>query len=149
MEKTNRIGYRRDIVEFQFGNWSIPVHGCAEKSIDDSTRTLYLMAPYRQADEPWKWMYKVNVYAFNQEVENILDDIAEGEDVVDIAHHDVFGKAVLKQQEDYTTVKAQLNCGKEMLLIQIVICDPQIIPDLLEQVKQINCRKQKNDTFQA
>lgn len=143
------IGYRRNLVEFHFGNWSIPAHGCAEKSIDESNQTLYLMAPYEHSEEPWKWMYKINIYAFKQEIEEFLPEIAEHEQSFTFEHENIKAMGNLEYKEDHILLNCQCNCGKEMMLIQVIICNEADVDALMKQIKMIKCRKVKDDAIKA
>lgn len=143
------IGYRKEMIELHFGNWSIPVNGCAEKSVDEANQTLYLMSPYQDAGEPWRWMYRVNVYAFKQEVGTFLPEFTEDETAFTFTHDEVHGVYRIEQQEDHYVVSAQLNCRTEMMLIQIVICHKEDIQKLLERIKQIKCRQIKDNNLKA
>lgn len=143
------IGYRKDTVEFHFGNWAIPAHGCAEKSFDDANQTLYLMAPYKQADEPWKWMYKVNLFAFKQDVEEFLPEIMQGDQPFSFTNDQVKGMGNIEEKEDHLLLNAQLNCGKEMMLVQIILCQKEDLPELKASLQQIKCRVIQDDGLKA
>lgn len=143
------IGYRRNLVEFHFGNWSIPAHGCAEKSIDESNQTLYLMAPYEHSEEPWKWMYKINIYAFKQEIKEFLPEIAEHDQSFTFEHENIKAMGNLEYKEDHILLNCQCNCGKEMMLIQVIICNEADVDALMKQIKMIKCRKVKDDAIKA
>lgn len=143
-----QIGYRKGIVDFHFGNWSIPADGCCEKSIDESNQTLYLMAPYHTAEEPWRWMYRVNIFAFQQEVTTFLNEVTQSDDAFDtfaFENDNVKGKGCLERKEDHIVIQAQLNSGKEMMTIQIILCDEADIEFLKEQVQHIQCRTINDD----
>lgn len=144
----HHIGYRRELVELHFGSWSIPAHGCSETSVDDSNQTLFIMAPYKHAEEPWTWMYKINVYAFKQDIEGFLPEIESNEyayDAFTFSHETIKAKGYLEKKEDHILLSAQLNSGKEMMLLQVIICDEAIIPELMENMKNIKCRKVSDD----
>ena len=148
----HNIGYRRELVELQFGNWSLPAHGCSETSIDDSNQTLFIMAPYQHAEEPWTWMYKVNIYAFKQAVEGFLPEIennAAAYDTFTFSHDTIQAKGYLEKKEDHILLSAQLNCEKEMMMLQIIICDEHKIPELMENIKHIKCRKVSDDQIKS
>lgn len=149
MISLQEIGYRKDVVEFHFGNWSIPAHGCAEKSVDESTQTLYLMAPYRSAEEPWRWMYKVNIFAFKQEVETFLPEIMDGSDAFTFTKENVKGMGSFIENEDHLLMNVQLNCGKEMMFVQVVVCHREDLKELQTWIKQIKYRKIQGNEVRA
>lgn len=142
------IGYRKEIVEFHFGNWSIPAHGCCEKSVDESSQTLYLMAPYHSAEEPWLWMYRVNIFAFKQPVTTFLAEIEHHEKAFDeftFGDEEMQGKGNLERKEDHIILQVQINCGCEMMVLQVVICKEEDIEEIKTQVQNIKCRKINDD----
>lgn len=142
------IGYRKGIVDFHFGNWSIPADGCCEKSMDESNQTLYLMAPYHSAEEPWRWMYRVNIFAFKQDVMTFLDEIEQNEaayDTFTFENGEVQGKGNLEQKEDHIIMQVQLNCGKEMMIVHVVICNEEDVEAMKAQIQRIQCRKINDD----
>lgn len=139
-----QIGYRKGVVDFHFGNWSIPADGCCEKSVDESNNTLYLMAPYHHAEEPWKWMYRVNIFAFKQEITTFLNEIEQNEasfDTFSFVNGEVQGKGNIERKEDHIIMQVQLNCGKEMMIVHVIICDEADIEIMKKQVQRIQCRK--------
>ena len=60
-ESAQVIGYRKGIVYYPLGNWSIAVQGFHEKNFDDVTKTMNIMAPYKEDSEEWTWLVKANV----------------------------------------------------------------------------------------
>lgn len=146
------IGYRKNEVKYSFGNWNITSSGCCEKNMDEANQTLYLMAPYKSADEPWAWMIKVNGFAFTKPIETFLPEIVQVEDALEqfsFENDNIKGAAVLEQKEDHLLLSAQCNCGKEMLLIQYVICDKKDVSKCKEQLQLIQHRQFQDDKLKS
>lgn len=142
------LGYRKQSVHFYFGNWSIPAHGCSEKSVDESNGTLYLMAPYASEHEPWRWMYKVNVFSFQQPITNFLKEIeakANTEDFFAFEDAQLSAKGYVEKRDDHIVLHAQLLAQNEMMMIEIIICHEEDIAERIADIKQIKCHK-INDT---
>lgn len=135
------LGFRTDVIAYHFGNWVIPAHGCAEKSFDQTTKSLHFMAPYKKHDDPWRWMIKANAYTFDKEVESFLDTFTKPKDVMDtfsFSDDHMEGKGIIEQVEDYYTVAVQVNSGKDSLLVEYVIRYKEDIPMMVQWAKSIN-----------
>lgn len=143
------IGYRRAQITVRFGHWGIPVPGCTQESVDENTQTLYLTAPYHHIGEPWQWLFKLQAYAFQQEVEGFLEAEANAEAVIDLSHEDIVGRAYLQKAADHLSLHAQCNCGKEVLIAHCIICEAAMVDEVVEQLKQIRYYPIENDEIQA
>lgn len=120
----SHIGYRKELISYYLGNWSIPVHGCCEKSYDASTQSLHFMAPYKEADEPWHWMIKANAYSFEQPVCDFLEALRHpktDEEGFSFEKEDLHMMGVIRQEEAYFTMQVQVNCEHDTLFLECVI----------------------------
>lgn len=144
------IGYRRQLVWYPFGNWSIPVDGCSENSFDNSTQTLHFMAPYKTSDEPWRWMIKANAYHFDKTVDSYLDILENPQDVMEsftIEDGDMKGKAVVEQLEEYLHIIAQLNYEQDTLIMEYILHDHKDIAMMKDWLHKIKHRIFEDDTL--
>lgn len=131
------VQYRLHEVYHLFHEWRIYAPGCCERSYDASNDELYLMAPYAQAHEMWKWMWKISAHG----------DLAEGQDVQRWENDTVKGSCQVTAMEDHTLLSAVLRHGKEKLSIQIYVRDPDDLPYLQACLKQ--CERHEGSAQQS
>lgn len=119
------IGYRRNDVFYNFGNWSILAPGVCEKDIDTTSDALILTAPYRHDDEPWSWVLRATAYEFNKEIEGFIEVFEAPDDtsIESFSFEDdgVEVRGTLSEYDGYYAVEAQLNKGTDMMLVSISI----------------------------
>lgn len=148
-----QIGYRRDIISYPLGNWSIPADGYAEKSFDEVTQTLHFMAPYAKQDTPWRWMIKANAYVFEKEVPSFLESLnSPAKDVVD---HFTFlndhseGKGIVEDLKDYYSMVVQVNSASETLFLECIIKEATDIPMMKAWCEGVQHRVRVSDELQS
>lgn len=143
------LGYRKQVVAFDFEHWTIPVHGCSEKTFDKSTQTLHFMAPYERADTPWSWMIKANAYTFEKDTPSFLEILEEGYpgavSQFTFEKDGMIGKGVVQPSDDYFSLILQANCKKDTLFVECVVKDKEEALLLGEQLKGIRHRVIKDD----
>lgn len=118
------VQYRLHEVYHLFHEWRIYAPGCCERSYDASNDELYLMAPYAQAHEMWKWMWKVS-----SQGSEINAEITWENDTVK-------GMLCIEPADEYTILSAELTHGSEKLNVQIYVRDSADLPYLQACLKQ-------------
>lgn len=144
-----RIGYRQDIVEYRYGNWSIPAHGCCEKSYDYRNEICCLIAPYENEDDPWKWMYRFGAVNGSISVEEQAQEWEMSGEVLQWKQQEVNGTAVCIRQKDHLLIEALLECNQEYLSVQLIILDEADKPELLQRLQGISYQKKSSVDTQA
>lgn len=150
--KIAHLGYRNEVVSYPFGSWSIPAHGCSEKSFDETTQTMHFMAPYKDAQEPWKWMIKANAYTFEKEIPTFLEKLEKPVDVMDAFSFEkeaVICKGIVENLDEYYTVVVQANCEKDTLFLECIVRDEQDIAMLKEWCQGIKHRVTISDELHS
>lgn len=144
-----KIGYRHDIVEYRYGNWSIPANGFCEKSYDYRNEICCLIAPYENEDDPWKWMYRFG--AVNESI-SVVKQAQEWEiygEVLLWSQQEVSGAAVCMPQEDHILIEALLECNQEYLSVQLIVLDEADKAELIQRLQAISYQKKSNADTQA
>lgn len=116
----HHIGYRRNCVHYRFSNWLIFAHGCCEISFDTSTQTMYFMAPYKEADEPWRWMLKANAFMHERKDTSLLPP-QEGLECFTMQSKQLQGQGVIERLAEYYKMSVQVICGKDTLYLEWII----------------------------
>ncbi len=136
----NEIGYRRDLVRYPFGNWSIPVNGYSEVSYDAKSKTLHFMAPYKVSDEPWRWLMNVTTYEVDPQ-QNVLQQTNFHEDtaldVFDIHTKECKGKGVVHDLDEFIQIATQFQCGKDLLSIDVLMNGKEDIEEFKEVLQHV------------
>lgn len=120
----SEIGYRRGSVLHQFKNWTIPAHGCCELSYDRTTQTKHFMAPYKNQDDPWKWMIKANAYTYEKEEPTFINSLQDPQDdnhYFTIKNEDCEIRGTVVNQEEYYSMIVQVNSGMDTLFLECII----------------------------
>lgn len=133
-----KIGYRREMIEYQLGNWNIPVDGCAERRVVSDENALIFMAPYHKDDESWRWMYKISSMAFEKEIHKFLPMIKDDEAHEEFEYEGVKGIVSLTTDEEYRLIHAQYVWKNETLLLQLYVnltVDEKPLLDLIKHVR--------------
>lgn len=113
------IGYRKEPIFYPFHNWEVCVDGCCEKSYDASTQTLHFMAPYKEADDPWVYLIRVNAYQLQQDPK--FSDIFDIEDAFCETLDDGIIKGVVQHQADYEQLIMQIVVQQDTLFFECII----------------------------
>lgn len=125
------IGYRRNDIFYKYKEWFIAIPGCSEVFYDRTLDTLSVMAPYKQADEPWVWMFKIQhgnattLFTSQEEV------VSKRMDVEELGH----GQIYTCFYDDYIEVCGELKHGDEGLLIQCILSDKKLCNFAYEHIK--------------
>lgn len=136
-----QIGYRRDIIHYQLGAWSIPVDGCAERNVTPDKTALVFIAPYHQNDQTWHWMYKISTMTLEENVDHFMPAILEDEHHISFEHEGVKGVALVTKEDEYQLVHAQYICKNETLFLQLFVHLNDPIDPLLELIKHVSYHK--------
>lgn len=150
--KVANLGYRNGIVSYHFGSWSIPAHGCCEKSFDETTQTMHFMAPYKEQDEPWKWMMKANAYSFEKEIPTFLEKLENPQDVMDsfsFEKETVSCKGIVENMDEYYMVVVQANCERDTLFLECIVRDEQDVAMIKEWCQGIRHRVTLSDELHS
>lgn len=147
MSNPFKIGYRHDIVEYHYNNWSIPADGFCENCFDYYNQTLCLVAPYQNEDEAWRWIYRIESV---DEVIDLSEKQQEWEAYGKVISWEqpVRGIAVCVNNDDHVMIEAVLTYEQECLSIQLVVVDENDVDELLKLIQQISYQR-KNDTLKA
>ncbi|MEG1731732.1 MAG: hypothetical protein RR252_01140 [Longicatena sp.] len=122
------LGYRKEDVFYEIGDWLLPCSGCAEKTFDKSTQTTTFMAPYENADTPWSWMMRVNTYCFEKEAATFSEALLDSsENNFSFEHKGCIGKGVIQESVEYITLLAQVNCEQDTLFMECIMKDKKDI----------------------
>lgn len=130
MEGIEDIGYRKYMVQYPFGNWRISVPGSSENGYDDKTQTLHFMAPYKVNEENWKWLIKANAFVLEEDA--VFAQSFASEEAFTIDGQRFQGRGLVQKNEEYTSINAQYISGKEMLLLEMIVQDPEDLDQLRE-----------------
>lgn len=116
--KTEAIGYRNDMIYYFLENWQIPVPGFQEKTYDEITKTINIMAPYREDAEAWSWLLKANVVERSQVQDPWMSEQATNTTMVQGA---ITIQEVVLQEEEYTRLLVVATNGNESLQMDCFI----------------------------
>lgn len=140
-----QIGYRRDIIQYQLGAWSIPVDGCAEKRVTSDKTALVFMAPFCQNDQTWHWMYKISTMTFEESIDHFLPLITNDE------QHEIFecegikGAISITKEDEYQLIHAQYICKNETLFLHLYVRLNETIDPLMDLIKHVRYRSLNSD----
>lgn len=145
-DECDRIGYRRHNVYYSLGNWRILAQGTCEKDVDETNGSLVFIAPFKENDDTWSYVIRASAFSFNKDIESFMESFEEENE--NILERFTFEKDKMKVKgnvskfEDYYTIEAQLNHGKEMLLVSISIINLEMKDQMIELIHKI-----QNETF--
>lgn len=57
----DHIGYRRSTIQYELGNWSLPVDGFCEIYQDQERGSAQIINAYHGEEEPWHWMLQLDI----------------------------------------------------------------------------------------
>ena len=110
------------------------------------------MAPYKDAQEPWKWMIKANAYTFEKEIPTFLEKLEKPVDVMDAFSFEkeaVICKGIVENLDEYYTVVVHANCEKDTLFLECIVRDEQDIALLKEWCQGIKHRVTISDELHS
>lgn len=149
MNSPIRIGYRYDVVEYRYDNWSIPADGFCEKSFDYVNQVCYLTAPYQNEEETWRWMYRIEV---NDDMIALSQKTKEWEAYGKVIHWEnqsVKGIATCMDNGDHFMLEAVLESNQEHLSVQIVVLHEEDTAFFIQRLQEITYRRKENVPVQA
>lgn len=149
MNPQQEIGYRRNLVEYHYGNWCIIADGCCEKSMDTIHDICYFMSPYHNEEEPWQWMIRLHQNEKEVDLRECREAWSGLGELVEWTYHDVQGAAVIIRNEDHTVAEAVLKWKAISLSVQYLMIDESHLSELLTHMKTITYQHQGKEMHQA
>lgn len=144
-----KIGYRHHNVEYHYGNWSITLDGFCEKSFDHINQICYFISPYKNEEEPWKWMVRVETAVHKADLKQQKKDWEAIGKVISWQQENITGIGVIVSNEDHIMIEAILEHPNEQLDIHIVSCDENDVEMLLQQLQAITYHDKVKPSTQA
>lgn len=149
MRSSLKIGYRYHNVEYHYGNWNIILDGFCEKSFDQINQICYLMSPYMNEEEPWKWMVRMETMIHKADLKQQEKDWEAIGKVISWHHENISGIGVIISNEDHIMIEAIIEHHDEQLNFQAVACDENDVDMLLKQLQNITYHNTVKPSTQA
>lgn len=122
--------YRQQEVYHIFHEWSIYAPGCCERSYDVIHDELYLMAPYKNENCGWEWMWKIASH---------MQEPSHWENVKNNGVHwhneTLNGTTIIEEEADFYHIRAILQ-AEHPLYVEIIIREEKDIAYLKACLQQ-------------
>lgn len=128
-------GYRKSDIYYRFKNWYVKFPGCAEVFYDEPLDEISVMAPYQNADEPWKWMLKVSTAPHDQNTAVSMEKSMFLKEEINL--DESRGTIQIFEFDEYCEISAYIYSETEMLCLRYILPDLKRREQCLKEIHAV------------
>lgn len=117
------LGYRKHNIQYEVGNWVLPIEGCSEVYQDQERGCAQVIPAYRDEEEVGTWILQVDIQE-KQDFEPVFSEISEFiMDTGIVENATLQGKVVTINYGEHYEIFAQLQSGNEQIIVRYQTID--------------------------
>lgn len=134
------LGYRKHTIQYEFGNWMIPIDGFSEIYQDVEHGSAQIINAYHNEDELWDWMLQLDIESKMEFDPVFMEESAFIMNSSTIQEETFEGKSITMNYGEYYEIYAQLISDNEQLTIRFRTMEVSHLKkgnDILANIQQL------------
>lgn len=140
MQEQN-MGYRKQCIHLELGNWVVPISGLCEVYQDQERDCAHIIPGYRNEEEVGNWILQIDMQK-KQDFESVFFETNEFiMECKDIENVSVYGKVATINYGEHYELFAQLIGNEEQIIIRFQTVDVTVLStgmDIVEGVQHVH-----------